>query len=265
MRRLALLTVAALLLCLPMVGEGQEFIRYYPPSGAAGLTSSGTAITSTLPIRLPDGTVSAPALSWASDTDSGMYFAFGTNRFAVNGSLILSILGTGLYVNGATAGVQFTDANIQRDNAANVLAQKNGDTDQFWRHYGTNSGYWERGVNSELLTIAAAATTDTTGNLLPADAIIESVAIRVTTVIPTAATFTVGDATTAARFATGVSAAATTTAIGLLHRHPDVAAAAGPVQTTAAKVRITPNASPAAATGVVRIQVYFSRWVAPTT
>ena len=27
--------VAALLLCLPMVGEGQDFIRYYPPSGVS--------------------------------------------------------------------------------------------------------------------------------------------------------------------------------------------------------------------------------------
>ena len=164
----------------------------------------------------------------------------------------------------ATAAVVFSDVTLIRD-GANTLSMKNVNNDNFFRVYGANGGYWEHGVNSELLTIAAAASTDTTANLLPANAVIEAVVVRVTTVIPTAATFTVGDATTAARFATGVAVAADTTAVGLSHRQPDVAAAAGPVQTTAAKVRITPNAQPAAATGVVRIEVFFSRFVAPTS
>lgn len=126
-----------------------------------------------------------------------------------------------------------------------------------------NAAKWIHGSASELLTIAAAATTDTTANLLPANAIIEAVVVRVTTVIPTAATFSVGDATTAARFATGVAVAATTTAVGLTH--VDQTGAAGPKQTAAAKVRITPSSSPATATGVVRITVFYRQFVAPTS
>lgn len=124
-----------------------------------------------------------------------------------------------------------------------------------------NAAEWIHGSASELLTIAAAATTDTTANLLPANAIIEAVVVRVTTVIPTAATFSVGDATTAARFATGVAVAATTTAVGLTH--VDQTGAAGPKQTAAAKIRITPNAVPGAATGVVRITVFYRQFIAP--
>lgn len=126
-----------------------------------------------------------------------------------------------------------------------------------------NAAEWLFGSASELLTIAAAASTDTTANLLPANAIIESVVVRVTTVIPTAATFSVGDATTAARFATGVAVAAGTTAVGLTHC--DQTGAAGPKQTAAAKIRITPNVSPATATGVVRITVFYRQFVAPTS
>lgn len=128
----------------------------------------------------------------------------------------------------------------------------------------TNSGYWEQGVNTELLTIAAAATTDSSASLLPADSIIQAVVVRVTVVIPTAATFTVGDPTTPARFATGVAVAAGTTAVGLIHMSgASTTLATGPSQVSAAAIRITPNLTPATATGVVRIQVYYSKFVAP--
>ena len=128
---------------------------------------------------------------------------------------------------------------------------------------GANGEQWIQGQAREVLTIAAAASTDTTGNLLPANAVIKSVVVRVTTVIPTAATFTVGDATIAGRFATGVSTAATTTAVGLVH--VDQTGTSGPRQTSAAKVRITPNLTPGTATGVVEIVVFYEQFVAPTS
>lgn len=154
------------------------------------------------------------------------------------------------------------DTILSRD-AANTLAQKNGNADQLTRRYAMNGGYWERGSASELVTIAAAATTDTTGNLLPANAIIEAIVLRVTTVIPTAATFTVGDATIAARFATGIAVAANTTAVGLTH--VDQTGTSGPKQVAAAKVRITPNLTPGAATGVVRITVFYRSFTPATS
>lgn len=238
-------------------------IGYRPSS----LGSSGGTLTG--PLTLPWGTAAVVSLrfdapgfnnyGWYTPDGGTWDFSYGGGvNFRLNSNV--NIPNDTAQFKMGTAG----DLVLVRD-AANTLARKNGNADQFNRLYGANGGYWEQGVNSELLTIAAAATTDTTGNLLPANAVIEAVVVRVTTVIPTAATFTVGDATTAARFATGVAVAADTTAVGLSHRQPDVAAAAGPVQTTAAKVRITPNSSPAAATGVVRIEVFFSRFVPPTS
>lgn len=244
----------------------------------AGCTMTGTLL-------LPDGTAAAPAIGWASDADgSGTgFFRFsanyigmsfnGVNRFnwsttgfadSNNAQINLnSTAGGGLGL-GVPSGIPLwlgwgtnpgaPDVKLQRD-AANTLALVNGNADQMFRSYGANGAYREEGSVSELLTIAAAASTDTSASLLPANAYIEAVTTRVVTVIPTAATFTVGDATTAARFASGVSTAATTTSVGL--SHVDQTGAAGPKQTSAAKIRITPNLTPATATGQVRITVFY--------
>lgn len=131
---------------------------------------------------------------------------------------------------------------------------------------GNNGATWVRGISSELLTLATGATTtNTTANLLPAGAIIEAVVTRVTTAITTATTFSVGDATTAARFsasAGGLTAASTR--VGLQHQQGSVTTdAAGPVQTAAAAVRITTDVTPGA--GVIRITVFYRQFVAPTS
>lgn len=107
----------------------------------------------------------------------------------------------------------------------------------------------------ELLTIAAAASTTTT-MLVPAGAIVLSVSVRVTTIIPTAATFTVtiGGVT----FNTvAVPVAATTTNVGTAAGASYLAAATG--------VTITPNLTPGAATGVVRITVTYLLVTPPTS
>lgn len=102
---------------------------------------------------------------------------------------------------------------------------------------------------TELTTIAAAATTDTAIQL-PANALILGVSVRVTTVIPTATTFTVGDAGSAARFSTAaVSVAAGSTDPGTK--------AGAYYNAAAAAVRITPNGTPGAATGAVRVTIHY--------
>lgn len=128
----------------------------------------------------------------------------------------------------------------------------------------TNNATWVHGQVSELVTIAAAAATDSTIDL-PADAVIESVVGRVTVAIPGAATFTVGDATTAGRFATAVPTSVGGF-VGILHWSGAVATlAAGPSQAATAKVRFTPNAVPSGATGRVRITIFYRKFVAPTS
>src|SRR6185436_20175637 len=96
--------------------------------------------------------------------------------------------------------------------------------------------------SSELLTLSTSGlTTDTSANLLPANAIILSVTCRVTTTITTTTNWAVGDPTTAARFsAANATLTSGTTSIGLDHLSGAVATlAAGPTQIAAAKVRIT--------------------------
>lgn len=119
-------------------------------------------------------------------------------------------------------------------------------------------------VTEELLTIAAAANSNTVGLLLPANSLILAVLARVTVAIPTATTFQIGDATTAGRFATGVAVAVNTTAVGILHWSGAVTTlAAGPSQAAAAAIRVTPSATPGNANGRVRLQVVSMVFTAP--
>jgi len=121
-------------------------------------------------------------------------------------------------------------------------------------------------ADSELITLATgAATTDSTGNLLHANSIIDAVVCRVTTTITTAVTWQISDPTTAGRFsATSAVMTAGATIVGLAHMFGVVTTtAAGPTQAADAKLRLTMNASPGA--GVVRCTVFGRTFVAPTT
>jgi len=110
---------------------------------------------------------------------------------------------------------------------------------------------------TELTTIAAAATTSTVIEL-PAKSIILSVNVRVTTVIPTATNFTVGDGGSATRYST----AAVLVAAG----STDPGTAAGAYyNATATPVVITPDGTPAAATGRVRVTIVYFEVTPPTS
>lgn len=112
------------------------------------------------------------------------------------------------------------------------------------------------GCGVEELTLSVAGvTTDTAANLLPANAIIGPTLVTVVTTITTAVNFTLGDATVAGRFnAASTNISTGTKTVGLVHWAGGIAADnAGPTQASAAKVRVTCNAIPAA--GVLRIAV----------
>lgn len=110
---------------------------------------------------------------------------------------------------------------------------------------------------TELTTIAAAASTDTTITM-PANSVVLGVSVRVTTVIPTAATFTVGDSGSATRFSTAaVSVAAGSTDPGTK--------AGAYYNASALSVRITPDVSPASNTGRVRVTIYYYTVTVPTS
>lgn len=112
-------------------------------------------------------------------------------------------------------------------------------------------------TKTELTTIAAAATTDT-AITIPANAVVYGVTVRVTVVIPTAATFTVTGTTSGTAFNTAaVSTAATTT---------DVGTANCPYKNGAAQtIRITPNLTPASNSGRVRVTIHYYIPTAPAS
>lgn len=130
-----------------------------------------------------------------------------------------------------------------------------------------NGGSWTRGYASEEITLSTSGlTTDSSANLLPANSIIEAVTARVTTLITTTTNWAVGDTTTSARFSSAnATLAAGTTSVGLNHYKGAVSTdAAGPTQTSAAKVRITcTGANPGA--GKIRVVVFYRTFVAPTS
>lgn len=110
---------------------------------------------------------------------------------------------------------------------------------------------------TELTTIAAAAFTDTTIQI-PARASVLGVSVRVTTEIPTAATFTVGDAGLASRYSTTtVETAAGSTNSGN--------AWIGYVSSGPLAIRITPNLTPANNSGRVRVTLYYYTITPPTS
>jgi len=102
---------------------------------------------------------------------------------------------------------------------------------------------------TELTTIAAAATTVTTISI-PANVIVKAVSVRVTTAIPTATSFTVIGNTSLTAFNTvAVAVAAGSTDKGNLNCPYNNGAA----QT----IRITPNLTPADASGRVRVTLWY--------
>lgn len=110
---------------------------------------------------------------------------------------------------------------------------------------------------TELTTIAAAATT-TTAIQVPAGARLIAVPVRVVTVIPTATTFTVkfnGFAVNSGGN-TGISTAANSTDPGMYSTYQT---------TTATGIVLTPDQTPAAATGQVRVTIFYLEATPPTS
>ena len=72
MRRFAFFLTALMLTATAHAQDG-SYCGYCPPSGATGLSSNGTVLTSTLPLLLPNGTAAAPSLAFATDATLGLY------------------------------------------------------------------------------------------------------------------------------------------------------------------------------------------------
>lgn len=153
-------------------------------------------------------------------------------------------------------GFGLTNAGTVIDGGGNTINKISGSTPVARFGIAGNAQAFDIKTLTELTTIAAAATTDTTIQI-PANAVVLGVSTRVTTVIPTAATYTVGVSGATARYATGISTAAGTTDPGTLDAARYYAAAVS--------IRITPNAQPAANTGRLRVTIHYYTITPPTS
>ncbi len=220
----------------------------------------------------PGGTAGAPSHSFSGDPNTGMYSG-GADvlAFSTAGTFRLLVGAGGITLAPTGLSVFFTSGQVQpsTDNVYDF-----GDATHRWRalYVGTVHASTANGAAGSLQTISesvtlstSGATTDTTADLLPANALILSVTARITTTITTASDWKLGDAATADRFAAAnATLTAGTTAIGLRHMQGGVVSdATGPVQTTAAKLRITTTGTPAA--GVIRVTVVYLGTTPPTS
>ena len=115
------------------------------------------------------------------------------------------------------------------------------------------------GTFSELLTIVADVFTDT-ASTIPANAMVLAVSVRVVTVIPGTSNFTVNGALGGGPYirAGSVSSSAGSTDPG------NNACPQAPASSSATSIRITPDTTPSAGTGEVRIVAYWWVPTAPT-
>lgn len=214
-------------------------------TGLQWVSLSGTGDTASYPLiftlsNIAFGTTTTPTVSNAAyDVIIGAS-ALGQTPFGIQTKLnntvpamaIQNSVGTNQFVidNSTNSNADITES-LQTSNTASIKIQS----------------------ISENVVIAAAASSNSATNLLPANAIIFGVSYRVTTIIPTATTFKIGDSIDSARYGTGISTAATTTSSSLLNTFP----LAPYTNDIARTILITPNVTPGAGTGTVRVTVFY--------
>lgn len=188
---------------------------------------------------------SATAFTEYAQFKSNSNFLLGTTTDSSNGRLQLVTHTT------SAGGIGFgTDTNLYRSAADQLMTDDSLTILGVLSKSGVNGQLVSIKQLTELTTIAAAATTATTIQI-PANAIVFGVSVRVTTVVPDAATFTVTGTTSATAFQTGasVSTAATTT---------DAGTKSCPYLNTAAQtITFTFNTAPLTNTGRIRITIHY--------
>lgn len=260
MKRFFLSLVTGLLLTVSAFAQVPIYTR-----GAA--SSASSVSPSAFPLLATDGSCTTPsyafsaATNWglARDASNGLFWCIGGTAIGALGgtSMLLAASTTLSWNSGVLSGPPSIDTGLARDGVG-IMALKNGNAAMESRVYAGNGGFMSQVKSvTESLTIAAAATT-VGATSIPAGAILLAVSVRVTTVIPTAATFT---------YATTVGGTALNTAAvssALNSTDPGTAAGAS-YRAAATTVTITPNATPGAATGAVRLQYYYLQVTPPTS
>lgn len=158
----------------------------------------------------------------------------------------------------ALQALNITQAGLDLLDDVNAAAQRQtlGIADFFGTILGSNGQKITLKQLTELTTIAAAATTDTTIEI-PAGVLVVSVSTRVTVAIPVAGHYDVGIAGATTRYGGVDAVEAGTVTKGTNDGMRYYAAAT--------KIRITPDGTPDAATGRVRVTIHYLEITAPTS
>ena len=225
--------------------------------GGATLQNSAMTIADSGTVTVDAGATAYPAVRITNtaknayvavaETGQGDSIIIGTQGAAsadassLNGAIACSRSGGGIgfYVNAGTTRRAFLDSS-GNFSLSGLNGQSIADTSL-----------------TELLTIAAAATSTTTIQK-PAGAIILGVSVRVTTAVTCTSTFTVGDSGSAARFSTA--------AVSKALNSTDAGTKAGAYyNATAEGIVITPDTTPSDATGRVRVTIHYLLVTPPTS
>ncbi len=229
-------------------GEASTAIGFQAQATAAQALAIGTLseVTATLATGVGYGALVSHTLGAAFGTSANVQATGGTAVGAAAGIPLLFDYSMAL---GYASVV--TDSHQLWVGGSDVDVLSPGYLEEMHARIGINNQAYLPWVTlTELTTIAAGATTDTAIQI-PANVVVLAVAVRVTVVIPTAATFTVTGTSSGTTFNTAaVSTAANTTNKG------NVAGAF--YNATAQTIRITPNAIPAANTGRVRVVIIYA-------
>jgi hypothetical protein len=131
-----------------------------------------------------------------------------------------------------------------------------------------NGATWTHGsISEEIALSTSGTTTDSSADLLPANSIIEVVVARVLQTIDVVTDWKLGDVTTAGRFTAAQSKGQLTagaTVVGLVHA--DQTGASGPIQASAAKLRITCTGAGGKPTqGRIRVTVFYRSFAPPAS
>lgn len=227
--------------------------------GSARITSPTFGNATATRFFAGDGTAAAPSITFGTNTGLGLWKAAAAYIGFTDGTgspaALAQIGGSGLYFK-ATGSIGWSST-----------ADPNAATDLIISRAAAGSFSVSDGGNgkaiclpcelTELTTIAAAATTDTAIQM-PANAIVLGVSVRVTVAIPTAATFTVGDSGSAARFSTA--------AVSVNVNSTDPGTKAGAYYNASAlSIRITPNLTPGTNVGRVRVTIYYINVTPPSS
>lgn len=234
------------------LGVGTGTMELYAPTTQIGSGSSGSFTVY--------GSFTSTGLfigSAASSTDAQLQVHSGaTNRPA-------------LQIRGADTHV--TDVMLVREKVgANEWTRQKIDVNFDWINQTRSGAQNLFGTLSEEKTLSTSGATSDTTIQLPANSIILGVTARVTTTISgvDSTTLQVGDATTAARFGSGSTLTAGATIVGLSHMQGGITTdATGPVQTSAAAVRLTltGGADNTPSAGAVRVTIHYIQLVAATS